>query len=427
MSQSRTFVWAAVLVLAVSGVLWLTVSEASFGAAAAPAPSVPQRDAQAGQGTAAGFDSIAALLLSVPERLMPPGVMTDVEEQGFNAEAAKAFGGAAIKAEFVMDSVEDSSDGSLVLAGSLQQNVPVCGRQARCQVRAVLDRDSEGVTIADLRPGTVVSLTGRLAAAGPLTPISGRVQKPGLNMGVRGWSAADAFFRLNIEKARAMTVEAAAPPPPIKPAEKPDKSAATPAPTAKPETKPESTAPPPETAKPPEKPAEFFGVAAAGAKIVYVVDRSGSMTDSIDYLKLELKRSIGKLTDDKSFHVIFYSSGPPVEMPTRQLVSATERNKQQAFEFIHGVIAQGETDPSNALKRAFELKPDVIFLLTDGEFDKQIIDLVKQLNVGGKVKVHTIGFLYRDGEQTLKRIADDNGGQYKFVSEGDAVKLLPAK
>jgi hypothetical protein len=170
----------------------------------------------------------------------------------------------------------------------------------------------------------------------------------------------------------------------------------------------------------------FFGAGSEteiAHKIVYVVDRSGSMTDSIDYVKFELKRSIGELGEDTEFHVIFYSSGAPVEMPTRRLVIATERNKELAFEFIDGIIPQGETDPSKALERAFAVNPELIYLLTDGEFDRAIIDLVKRLNVGDKVTVHTIGFLYRTGEEVLKKIAEDNSGNYKFVSEADLATL----
>jgi len=158
-------------------------------------------------------------------------------------------------------------------------------------------------------------------------------------------------------------------------------------------------------------------------KIVYVVDRSGSMTDSIDYVKEELKGSIGDLAEKKEFHVLFYSSGPCVEMPMRRLVDATERNKQFAYEFVDGIIAQGETDPSDALRRAFTVRPEVIYLLTDGEFDRAIVGLVRGLNAGGRVRVHTIGFLYtRPGtsaEGVLKQIAAENGGNYKFVSERD--------
>jgi len=170
----------------------------------------------------------------------------------------------------------------------------------------------------------------------------------------------------------------------------------------------------------------FFGAGGeveVARKIVYVVDRSGSMTDSIDYVKFELMRSIGELGEDTEFHVIFYSSGPPVEMPTRRLVPGTERNKQLAFEFIDGIIAQGETDPSKALDRAFAVHPGLIYLLTDGEFDKAIIDRVDRLNEGDKVTVHTIGFLYRIGEKVLKQIAEENNGNYKFVSEADLATL----
>jgi hypothetical protein len=116
-------------------------------------------------------------------------------------------------------------------------------------------------------------------------------------------------------------------------------------------------------------------------------------------------------------------------MPTRRLVSATERNKHLAMEFIDGVVAQQETDPSEALERAFAVRPEAIYLLTDGEFDRAVVDLVCRLNAGGRVNVHTIGFLYTlpgsSAEAILREIADRNGGGYKFVSERDLAALVP--
>jgi hypothetical protein len=158
-------------------------------------------------------------------------------------------------------------------------------------------------------------------------------------------------------------------------------------------------------------------------RIVYVVDRSGSMTDSLDFVKYELKRSLQELQETSQFHIIFYSSGPPVEMPARRLMPATERNLGAAMEFIDTVIAVGGTDPMQALERAFAVQPDVIYLLTDGEFDKAVIDAVKRLNAGGKVRVSTIGFLYPVGGEVLKAIAAQNGGQYRFVSETDVAEM----
>ena len=159
---------------------------------------------------------------------------------------------------------------------------------------------------------------------------------------------------------------------------------------------------------------------------MFVVDRSGSMTDSIDYVKYGLKSAIGELTEEDEFHVIFYSSGPPVEMPSRRLVPAKENNKKLAFEFIDGIIPKGETDPSKAIELAFAAGPDkdTICILTDGEFDHSIVDLVRRLNAERKVKVHTIGFLYKTGEAVLKEIARENGGEYRFVSEKDLARLV---
>jgi len=158
-------------------------------------------------------------------------------------------------------------------------------------------------------------------------------------------------------------------------------------------------------------------------KIVYVVDKSGSMTDSLDLVKMELKRSIMELTKDQEFHVIFYSSGPAVEMPTRRLVAATERNKRLACEFIDGIVAHSQTDPSDALRRAFAVRPEVIHLLTDGEFDREVVGLVRELNPGATVQVNTIGFLYTRNDEVLVEIAAENRGRYKFVSEKDLADL----
>ena len=171
----------------------------------------------------------------------------------------------------------------------------------------------------------------------------------------------------------------------------------------------------------------FFGIALGdGAKnVVFVIDRSGSMTCTIDYVKFELKRSIRELDEADEFHVVFYSSGPPLEMPTRRLVNATEWNKQLAFEFVDGIFAQGETDPSKALEQAFAVGPELIYLLTDGEFDRSVVNLVKRLNADKCVMVHTIGFLYRTGEEVLKKIAEQNGGTYRFVAEADLAHMFP--
>jgi hypothetical protein len=58
---------------------------------------------------------------------------------------------------------------------------------------------------------------------------------------------------------------------------------------------------------------QFFGLggeARAARKIVYVVDRSGSMMGVFQDLRAELKRSIDRLRKSQKYHVIFYSTDP---------------------------------------------------------------------------------------------------------------------
>jgi len=172
---------------------------------------------------------------------------------------------------------------------------------------------------------------------------------------------------------------------------------------------------------------DYWGITLGGkpCKVVFVCDRSGSMTNSIDFSKYELNRCIDTLKETDEFGVLFFSTDPPLEMSPGGLVPATEANTDLAFDFVRHVIPQGDTEPASAIKRAFALQPETIFILTDGEFDKSVVDLVKSLNAGGKVTVHTVAFLYQTGGKVLKEIAEQNGGVYKFVSEADLARLPP--
>jgi len=167
----------------------------------------------------------------------------------------------------------------------------------------------------------------------------------------------------------------------------------------------------------------FFGQGGGAKRIVYVVDRSGSITDSMMYVKYELRRAIRSLDSTQSFYVIFFSSGPAVPMPSGKMVQATEANKMIAADFIDSIVPVGQTDPSEALKMAFAEKPEEIHLLTDGEFDQKIVPLIDSLNRDKKVKVHTLCFLYQQGEAILQKIAANNNGKYKFISDTDLQSL----
>jgi len=170
---------------------------------------------------------------------------------------------------------------------------------------------------------------------------------------------------------------------------------------------------------------QFFGLGgkARGSRgIVYVVDRSGSMTDTFAFVQEELKKSIRELRRHQSFHIIFFSdTEEPVELPPGRLTRAGEDRKRAAFEFIDSMTPGGGTQPANAMRRALMLrpKPDLVYFLTDGLFDPVLVDQLEEWNADRDVKIFTIGYFNRQSEPLLSGIARRHGGEYRFVGEND--------
>ncbi|MHC5111169.1 MAG: vWA domain-containing protein [Planctomycetota bacterium] len=170
---------------------------------------------------------------------------------------------------------------------------------------------------------------------------------------------------------------------------------------------------------------KFFGLGGSvrGAKrIVYVVDRSGSMLDTFGHVRAELMRSISALRRSQKFHVIFYNAGPPLENPPKRLVSAIRAQKEALGEFLSTVFPAGSTKPENAMRRALSLEPDLIYFLTDGAFDPALLPKLDKWNPSRRIRIFTIAFFDRSGAELLERIAREHEGEFKFVSEND---LLP--
>lgn len=162
----------------------------------------------------------------------------------------------------------------------------------------------------------------------------------------------------------------------------------------------------------------FMGIQTVGSDVVYVLDFSGSMKGGkIEFLKRELARSVGALTPTNTFQVVPFASSLLVN-PHGTMLPGTSRNKRASIEWVNGTTAMGGTNPVMALERTLAvLRPDVVFLLTDGEFedDRAVLDVVKRNNSEGAVRVHTIGFGDDVNEGVLRRIAAENGGTYAFV------------
>jgi len=164
--------------------------------------------------------------------------------------------------------------------------------------------------------------------------------------------------------------------------------------------------------------ASFFGLEARGRSFVYVVDYSGSMYEmgraKLRAAKSELIRSISALRRNMKFFVFFYDHAF-VAMPGGQMLQATEQNKRRIFAWVEGANGGGGTDPRGPMLSALELKPDAVWLLSDGLFHDMACDAIRAANPGAKVQIHTIAFFDNAGEGVLRRIAEENRGHYRFV------------
>jgi len=165
--------------------------------------------------------------------------------------------------------------------------------------------------------------------------------------------------------------------------------------------------------------AEFFGQEGTGYKIIYVVDRSGSMIDTFEAVKRELKRSIARLSHVQSFHIIFFSGGEPLEKPPKKFVRAIETRKNEAFRFLDRMVpvSEGGTDPTQAMRRAVQMQPDLIYLLSDGGFSPDLLVKLRRWNKDKAVRIFTIGYGFELEPGLLRRIAEENGGEYTLVPE----------
>jgi len=157
----------------------------------------------------------------------------------------------------------------------------------------------------------------------------------------------------------------------------------------------------------------FFGVRARGQFFIYVVDCSESMIDDdrMPRATIELRRSVFGLQEPQRFEVIFYNH-MAIPMPGGPIPrSADHQNKEQLRSFLRLIEPDGGTDPRPAMRQALSLRPDAIFLLSDGAFPDGTVDAVTRMNKND-VPIHCIDLTAGLAGDHLRRIAAANNGHY---------------
>ena len=177
-------------------------------------------------------------------------------------------------------------------------------------------------------------------------------------------------------------------------------------------------------------PTVLFGAPAKAPqeydRVIFLIDRSGSMITTFDIVARAVLHHIAELPESTEFAVIFFASGDPIVLDAKQFLPATPANKQKAAALLEDITPEGLTQPARAIQLAFQLAnaqgqtAQAIYLLTDGEFDADAVNLATALNrrlpEERRAIVNTIAFLSEEGKLSLQKLASENNGHYRFVS-----------
>jgi Mg-chelatase subunit ChlD len=164
---------------------------------------------------------------------------------------------------------------------------------------------------------------------------------------------------------------------------------------------------------PPWRQASFFGIRARGQFFVFIVDGSGSMIDEdrMPRATIELRRSVAALRPPQRFEVIVFNEGA-MPMPGGPIPRLADQGSRESLRhWLRLIEPDGGTDPRTALSQGLGLRPDAVFLLSDGAFPEGTAEMVSRLNTH-KIPIHCIDLTGGLAGDDLQRIARENGGQY---------------
>ncbi|MBM3965593.1 MAG: hypothetical protein FJ308_11100 [Planctomycetes bacterium] len=178
--------------------------------------------------------------------------------------------------------------------------------------------------------------------------------------------------------------------------------------------------------------AEFFGSKAVGNTFVYVVDSSPSMRrdGAFEAAKEQIIRSLNAMKPKQRYHISFF--GGELESMTfrgqtaeSSPIPANPENLSKTMEWIGRIKIQRDgRPPIDALQSAIAMQPDGIFLLFDGDtkvdnWTTKIREMNRTndfLSDGGpKVPIHVIHFFRDEFEKSMRTLASENNGTYRFM------------
>lgn len=179
--------------------------------------------------------------------------------------------------------------------------------------------------------------------------------------------------------------------------------------------------------RPKENEPSYYGLPLSGAKIIFIIDTSGSMNGQrIVAAKRELCRAIEELPADVEFNVIAFNS--LIYTWQGKLMAAAPDSKQSAIYFVMAQGLANRTASYDALETALQFEGEAIYFLTDGApvggkitRPPDIIAAVSRLNQFRRMTINSLGIgVGQPGnlfDTFLATLAEQNFGVYERVDQ----------
>ncbi|QEG02499.1 von Willebrand factor type A domain protein [Stieleria maiorica] len=177
------------------------------------------------------------------------------------------------------------------------------------------------------------------------------------------------------------------------------------------------------------KPSHYYGIDIFAKRLLFVIDRSGSMRTvvggraRIQRAKMELITAINGLDEQCEFGILVFDN--EVRAWREDLVQATEENKRNATRFVEYLSAGRSTNTYAALRQSLSFDPqlEAVFLLTDGEPTAGqivnpsaiLLDILRRNEVHN-VTINTIAIAVEPLMATfLRNLSEPSNGEFREV------------
>ncbi|KAI4899131.1 hypothetical protein NFI96_029650, partial [Prochilodus magdalenae] len=169
--------------------------------------------------------------------------------------------------------------------------------------------------------------------------------------------------------------------------------------------------------------------------VVFIIDRSGSMHGrKMHQTRLAMLKILGDLSPDDNFGLITFDGN--VDVWKHELLQASQRNLEQAKDFVKKIEDRGATDINAAVLKGVQMinrhpregSASILILLTDGdptsgETNIERIQASVKKAIGGKFPLYCLGFGFDVNFDFLEKMALENNGLARRIYEDSDADL----